>query len=890
MIFTGLPAQDFGLGTDFPNTQSIMEIVSSNKGVLIPRMTIFERGFIAALDGTDEGLLIYNTTTSDFNYWDGSQWLAFPVSADNDWSGNGTGTMYPTTLTDDVAIGSTNNFGTLSIERTYSASDISISSRILGSSAGTYSGLSNVLNNTNATTKIGINNNIGGSSTASASGVVNAISDNGNGDKYGINTGITGSGSGSQYGLYNMLSNTGTGIKYGIENVIGGTTNSARTGMDNQISGTNNNSSKGIRNLFTVSGSGTQYGVHNQFSSTSSGTVYGTRTELSTSGNGSHFGYYANASGTGTGNKYGLQAIMATAGGGTQYGIHSQALKAGSYSGFFLGDVYVGTTALDGYKLPASDSPGLSDYVMTTDGAGQASWVDPSTLPISSYWTRNAGNLYPSTLTDNVGVGENSPAARLHVDGSTIPFRVDVSSTEAMRLNNRTLEFLNSGGSVFVGEGAGINDDLSSNNNTAVGYGALTTNMTGYNNTAVGSGAGSSISIGYFNVAIGTDALNSNISGVANVAVGESALESSLAGYNVAVGWLALTSNTTGNSNTAIGNGSMDSNISGNYNVGVGSGSLAGNTSGGYNVAVGVGTLWRNTTGEHNVGLGFQAGYNCVSGNRNVFIGYQAGGNETGSDKLYIDNSNTTSPLIYGDFSANRIGINTSLPAASLHVNGGRVEFTGSTDASSATGSGVLEIANTLRFDANEIITNANATLHLQYDNIGDLRIDNTTFMVDASTNSVGIGTITPVYRLQLSTNSAAKPTSALWTVPSDRRLKKDVRPFTDGLNLIRKINPIWFTYNGKGDMPEETGVGTVAQELEKIAPYMVSNWEHRDSLTNKTETYLAIDYGALDFVMVNAIQELNNIINSKEERIVSLESTLKTVLVRIEELEESIK
>jgi len=33
------------------------------------------------------------------------------------------------------------------------------------------------------------------------------------------------------------------------------------------------------------------------------------------------------------------------------------------------------------------------------------------------------------------------------------------------------------------------------------------------------------------------------------------------------------------------------------------------------------------------------------------FIGYQSGFNESGSNKLYIDNSNTTTPLIYGDFS-----------------------------------------------------------------------------------------------------------------------------------------------------------------------------------------------------------------------------------------------
>ena len=41
-----------------------------------------------------------------------------------------------------------------------------------------------------------------------------------------------------------------------------------------------------------------------------------------------------------------------------------------------------------------------------------------------------------------------------------------------------------------------------------------------------------------------------------------------------------------------------------------------------------------------------------------IFLGFNSGYNESGSDKLYIDNSTTASPLIYGDFSNNLIRIN----------------------------------------------------------------------------------------------------------------------------------------------------------------------------------------------------------------------------------------
>jgi hypothetical protein len=69
--------------------------------------------------------------------------------------------------------------------------------------------------------------------------------------------------------------------------------------------------------------------------------------------------------------------------------------------------------------------------------------------------------------------------------------------------------------------------------------------------------------------------------------------------------------------------------------------------------------------------LGAKAGYNNAEGDSNVFIGYEAGLNETGSNKLYIANSwDTSSVLIYGDFSTGRVGIGTVNPWEALDVNG----------------------------------------------------------------------------------------------------------------------------------------------------------------------------------------------------------------------------
>jgi hypothetical protein len=116
-----------------------------------------------------------------------------------------------------------------------------------------------------------------------------------------------------------------------------------------------------------------------------------------------------------------------------------------------------------------------------------------------------------------------------------------------------------------------------------------------------------------------------------------------------------------GNDNTATGQYSLASNQSGNDNTAIGAYSLFSNDSGGDNVAIGLSALTSNTTGAGNIGIGWQAGASNQTGSKNIFLGYRAGYSETGSDKLYIDNSSTATPLIYGDFASDALTINGTL-------------------------------------------------------------------------------------------------------------------------------------------------------------------------------------------------------------------------------------
>jgi len=67
------------------------------------------------------------------------------------------------------------------------------------------------------------------------------------------------------------------------------------------------------------------------------------------------------------------------------------------------------------------------------------------------------------------------------------------------------------------------------------------------------------------------------------------------------------------------------------------------------NTAFGTLALLTNVSGDNNTALGYEAG-KSTTGTGNIFMGYQAGANANVSNKLYIDNSNIATPLVYGDF------------------------------------------------------------------------------------------------------------------------------------------------------------------------------------------------------------------------------------------------
>jgi len=232
----------------------------------------------------------------------------------------------------------------------------------------------------------------------------------------------------------------------------------------------------------------------------------------------------------------------------------------------FAINVNTGRFSTGAVTYPHTD--GTDGQVLTTDGLGMVTWTTRTVLADENNDTK-------------IQVEENE-------DDDMIRF--DMAGTEFFRMDNGRLEVLNTGYSVFIGEGAGASDNLTDNRNVFIGYQAGKANTDGRFNTASGS--------------------------------------------------YSLYKNETGNYNTASGSYSLYDNETGSQNSASGYLSLSNNTEGDNNTASGYSSLFYNTTGSYRTGVGRSANYFGNAHENNTGLGYYA--NPTASNKVRVGNTSVT--------------------------------------------------------------------------------------------------------------------------------------------------------------------------------------------------------------------------------------------------------
>jgi hypothetical protein len=133
--------------------------------------------------------------------------------------------------------------------------------------------------------------------------------------------------------------------------------------------------------------------------------------------------------------------------------------------------------------------------------------------------------------------------------------------------------------------------------------------------------------------------------------------------------------------------------------------------------------------------------------------------------------------------------------------------------------------------------------------------------------SKIGIGTSNPSYQLQLSQDSAAKPSSTTWTVSSDERLKENIiYADLDRCYEIVKQLPLK-KFSWKSDVlkntfvEDHTKLGWIAQEVETIFPKAVRKqpmYGIEDCRTLDSDQLYASMYGCIQKLQ-QKIEDLEN-------------------------------
>lgn len=432
------------------------------------------------------------------------------------------------------------------------------------------------------------------------------------------------------------------------------------------------------------------------------------------------------------------------------------------------------------------------------------------------------------------------------------------------------------GQTISFGTYAGIGG----NQNTLYGYGAGFGIM-GDGNTIIGHLAGTSISTGSQNTFLGTKAGFSNTTAVQNHFIGYQSGYSNTVGFlNHFDGYNAGYSNLVGSENQFIGHNSGYLNTSGNGNLFIGYVAGRENTTASFNQFMGNRAGWKNTTGSNNYFSGYQAGYNNVTGSNNYFSGFRAGfsnvtgsgnvflGNnagyfETASNKLYIDNSDTSTPLVYGDFTSNLLTVNGQVgvgnskvyPGTSFHSKSYTTTPWGIVSEANANGRiiGLNHTGNEGVIAVSYLDNSGWTPLQLWTQNIARVTIG-----VDGN---VGIGTLTPLNLLQVQNAYCDGNT---WYNVSDKNMKENFARIKPSESILDKIMELPIQYwNYKGDNSNRH-IGPTAQDFYKV--FQLGNNEKAISTIDESGVALAAIQE-----LTQQTRELKKLLDEQQQLISSL-------------------
>lgn len=930
-----LIAQNIGIGTTTPNASAILEISSSNKGLLLPRLTD-----TSSVASPAKGLMIYNNTNNKLWYYDGARWqqaVANGGGMDSIWFRTRDTVVY----TAKPYVGINSDYSVIEPQ-----ANLQVNGSLLVQAKMTYSNSSPTLpqtytmNNTGSTQNIGssdsvmrlydpggianYNNNMQGNvfmagPSTSSYKVSSAAAD------FGIAAGDTlwisqqsypGCKSEYVYRFTNTSANPADFILPGYyyyfifrsngDNINGpGFNFTIRRLYNAEPVKTINNAGP---SLYFNSGTGAFVAGISSYATAESialgSNAYATNRSAAIGYNvratneSFALGFSTTASGESSlamGRYTNATARYSTAMGYSTDATGEQSVAMGDGA-----DAFGQTSFAFGFSTLANDYTSVAMGHFSESRSFAAMALGSSCIA-SGYASAAIGRGVESRGYGGVAVGQyNDPilASPQNTNGSgtsTTPVFIVGNGTGVGSLSNAMAILRN--GNVGIGTNtpalklevygsdAIINDVTigmgggALNSNTAVGNLSLSVNTTGAANTAMGYHALQDNTTADYNSAFGYVALANNTTGASNTAIGYRSLFSNTTGYsNVAIGARSLYLNTFRNNLVAIGDSALYNNDGGRYNTAIGSKALYANTSGQGNTATGYNVLQDNTGGNYNTGNGNGALVSNTSGSDNTSIGATTLIMNTTGD----DNTAVGSGSMYYNTTGSS---NTVMGRYALFC---KTASTGNTvigaSALTTCGSGNN---NTVLGYLSDVSGAFNSSTALGYTSAA------------TASNQVRIG----------NTSTSSIGGYANWTNVSDGRIKKNIQENVPGLAFINLLVPVTYNLNldaaqkiterqpvydknGKllnatptsfdlqSQKEKETIVqsGFIAQDVEKAALSIGYNFSGVDAAKNEKDLY-GLRYAEFVVPLVKAVQELSR----QNEELKKQNDDLKTRLEKLE-------
>ena len=430
----------------------------------------------------------------------------------------------------------------------------------------------------------------------------------------------------------------------------------------------------------------------------------------------------------------------------------------------------------------------------------------------------------------------------------------------------------------FFGVRAGFSNDAGSNN-TFVGMNAGSLNTGGARNAFVGTFAGESNTVGADNSFFGesagkfnTDGQSnsffgrnsgvSNTTGDQNSFFGESAGAGNITGVaNSFFGFRAGVAATGGTNNSFFGREAGSANTTGSDNTF--SGAFAGqlNTTGGLNAFFGHNAGASNTIGFRSSIIGAGAGQ-FAQGGLNSFFGSLSGANSTGGGNSFFGyragSLNTTGES--NTFIGAETGVLNTTGCCNVFIGGsaGQTNASGESNTligfASSVGSNNLSYATALGAGSVAPVSNSIT--------LGRPSGQDTVFVKGSLVlNSLSVGGITALCRNAFELVS---------TCSSSIRYKSNISGYRPGLDLIRKLRPISFTWIDGG----MSDLGLVAEEVSEIEPLLTT--------ANAEGEVEGVKYDRVAVVLINAIKDQQALIEAQMKILTSQTEQLRRAQAEI--------